>query len=136
MMEEWKKKNHIYVSAKTVKYLVKSGRLSHTKGLIAKALNINPIISMDNEGKGTTYGKAFSEKGSLHLIMKDVKKLLKSGRLWNYSITHIDNPQMADLYIAEMEKLTGKKPLFINDCSPVLGANGGPGLVVLSVMEE
>jgi hypothetical protein len=35
-----------------------------------------------------------------------------------------------------METLTGKKPLFINDCSPVLGVHGGPGTVVLSIMEE
>jgi hypothetical protein len=39
-------------------------------------------------------------------------------------------------YATQMEALTGKKPLFINDCSPVLGVHGGPGTVVLSVMEE
>jgi fatty acid-binding protein DegV len=35
-----------------------------------------------------------------------------------------------------MEKLTGKKPLFIEQVSPVLGANTGPGVTGISVMLE
>jgi fatty acid-binding protein DegV len=33
-----------------------------------------------------------------------------------------------------METLTGKKPIFINEASPVLVTNAGPGVVALSVM--
>jgi DegV family protein with EDD domain len=135
-VESWNDKNHILVSAKTVKYLVKSGRLSHSKGVMGKLLGVNPIISVNNEGKATTFGKAYSEKGSMKLLMKEASKLLEKGKIWGYSISHIRNIETADWYASQMETLTGKKPLFINDCSPVLGVHGGPGTVVLSIMEE
>jgi uncharacterized protein len=135
-VESWNDKNHILVSAKTVKYLVKSGRLSHSKGVLGKLLGVNPIISVNNEGKATTFGKAYSEKGSMKLLMKEASKLLEKGKIWGYSISHIQNPETASWYASQMETLTGKQPLFINDCSPVLGVHGGPGTVVLSIMEE
>jgi hypothetical protein len=135
-VESWNDKNHILVSAKTVKYLVKSGRLSHSKGVLGKLLGVNPIISVNNEGKATTFGKAYSEKGSMKLLMKEASKLIEKGKIWGYSISHIQNPETAGWYASQMETLTGKQPLFINDCSPVLGVHGGPGTVVLSIMEE
>jgi hypothetical protein len=135
-IESWNEKNHILVSAKTVKYLVKSGRLSHSKGVMGKLLGVNPIISVNNEGKAFTFGKAYSEKGSMKLLMKEAAKLIEKGKIWGYSISHIRNLDTAQWYASEMETLTGKKPLFINDCSPVLGVHGGPGTVVLSIMQD
>lgn len=135
-IDEWNDKNHILVSAKTVKYLVKSGRLSHSKGVMGKLLGIRPIISVDAEGKATTFGKSYSEKGSMKLLMAEASRLVENGKIWGYAISHIKNFETASWYASQMEVLTGKKPLFINDCSPVLGVHGGPGTVVLSIMEE
>ncbi len=135
-IESWKDKNHILVSALTVKYLVKSGRLSHSKGIAGKILGVRPIISVNNEGKAITFGKSYSEKGSIKLLLGEAKRLVEKGPVWGYSISHIRNIETAELYALQMEKLTGQKPLFINDCSPVLGVHGGPGTVTLSIMEE
>ena len=135
-VESWKDKNHILVSALTVKYLVKSGRLSHSKGIAGKLLGVRPIISVNNEGKAITFGKTYSEKGSMKLLMDEASRIIEKGPVWGYSISHIRNLETAQAYASQMEALTGKKPLFINDCSPVLGVHGGPGTVTLSIMEE
>lgn len=135
-IEGWNLKNHILVSVKNVKYLVKSGRLSHSKGVVGKLLGVRPIISVDNDGKAYTFGKSYSEKGSIKLLMNEVHAILKQNPLWGYSISHIQNPETANWYATEMQKLTGLAPKFINDCSPVLGVHGGPGTVVLSMMEQ
>jgi DegV family protein with EDD domain len=135
-VDSWKDKNHILVSALTVKYLVKSGRLSHSKGVAGKLLGVRPIISVNNEGKAITFGKTYSEKGSMKLLMDEAKRIIGKGPVWGYSISHIRNLETARSYAGQMEILTGKKPLFINDCSPVLGVHGGPGTVTLSIMEE
>lgn len=135
-IEKWRDKSHILVSAITVKYLVKGGRLSHSKGIAGKLLGVRPIISVNNEGKVFTFGKAYSEKGSMKLLIDEAKRLIEKGQIWGYAISHVRNPETAEWYSVQMETLTGKKPLFINDCSPVLGVHGGPGTVVLSIMEE
>lgn len=136
LVGQWNPKNHILVSAKTVKYLVKSGRLSHSKGVIGKLLGVRPIISIDDDGKAITFGKAFNQKGSMKQLMDEASRLVEKGKIWGYAISHIRNPETAQWYATQMETLTGKKPLFVNECSPVLGVHGGPGTVVLSIMEE
>ena len=131
---EWNKKSRILVSALTVKYLIKSGRLSYSKGMMGKLMGVNPIITMTNDGKGDTFGKAFSEAGSMKRVMKEVELLLSRGEAWGFAISHIRNAGSANWYAERIEHLTGQKPRFITDCSPVLGVNGGPGTVVVSVM--
>jgi len=135
-IEQWAQKSHLLVSALTVKYLVKGGRLSHSKGFIGKLLGVRPIISIDNEGKAYTFGKAYSEKGSMKLVMDEATRLVEKGNIWGYAITHVRNEETANWYADQMEALTGRKPLFINSVSPVLAVHGGPGTVVLSIMEE
>jgi hypothetical protein len=135
-IEEWSDKSHLLVSARTVKYLVKGGRLSHSKGVISKLLGLRPVISADNDGKLFSFGKAYSEKGSMKLLIDEATRLAGKGKIWGYAITHARNIETAMWYSDQMEVLTGKKPLFVNDCSPVLGVHGGPGTVVLSIMEE
>ncbi len=130
----WSRKSHVLVSALTVKYLVKSGRLSYSKGIVGKLLGVTPIITMTPDGKGDTFGKAFSEKGSMKRVMKEVENLLSNGEAWGYAISHIRNATSAFWYAEQIENITGMKPQFINDCSPVLGVNGGPGTVVVAVM--
>lgn len=134
LIPEWSLKSRILVSALTVKYLIKSGRLSYSKGMMGKFLGVNPIITMTDDGKGDTFGKAFSESGSMKRVMKEVESLLSTGTAWGYAISHIRNPKSASWYADRLEQLTGMPPKFINDCSPVLGVNGGPGTVVVSVM--
>lgn len=130
----WNVKSKILVSATSVKYLVKSGRLSHSKGMIARMLNVNPLISMNDSGKAMTFGKAYNEKVSMNKVMREARKLLEDNTIWGYAISHIRNPETAHWYAGQMEQLTSQKPRFINECSPVLGVNGGPGTVVLSIM--
>jgi uncharacterized protein len=135
-IDEWSEKSHLLVSALTVKYLVKGGRLSHSKGFIGKLLGVRPIISVNDEGKAYTFGKAYSEKGSMKLVMDEASRLAEKGKIWGYALSHVRNLETAEWYAAQMELLTGMKPLFINNVSPVLAVHGGPGTVVLSIMEE
>lgn len=135
-VDEWGNKSHLLVSTQTVKYLVKGGRLSHSKGFIGKLLGVQPIISINNEGKVVTFGKAYSETGSKIQVLKEAERIISKGTIWGYAISHVRNPETAEWYATEMERLTGKKPLFSDDCSPALGVHGGPGTVVLSIMEE
>lgn len=64
IIEDSIKKAKIYVSVDTFKYMVKGGRVSPMKGFIGKILNLKPIISIDENGKGIAFGKAFSAKAN------------------------------------------------------------------------
>lgn len=135
-MEKWSQNTKMLVSAKTIKYMVKSGRVSHTKGLIGSLLNLKPVVTVNNEGKTEAFGKPFTEKGSMELIINKIKSMAAEKKIWGYSISHARNLSAANWYADQMRELCGLDPVFINDASPVLGVNVGPGVVALSVMFE
>ncbi len=60
--EKWVNDTRIFVSVRTLKYLVRSGRVSYFKGFIANLLNINPIISIDETGKTVVFDKALTKE--------------------------------------------------------------------------
>ncbi len=135
-IEAWKLKSMVRVSVTTLKYIVRSGRVSPFKSFVAKLLDLKPVIAIDDEGKASLFSKSFSAKGSMRKVMKSISKLTEGKKVWGYAITHANNNTAAQWYAMEMEKLTGKKPIFIDHASPALAANTGPGIACVSLMLE
>ena len=136
MTEKWIKNARILVSVKTLKYLVRGGRVSHVKGWIASLLNINPIVSVDETGKSIVFGKAFSQKANMQKVMDHLKKTGSGKTIWNYIVLHANNETAADWYSEEMEKLTSLKPVSVVNISPVVGLNAGVGAASVALMYE
>ncbi len=133
---EWIYNTNELVSVKTLKYMVKGGRVSPMKGRVAKLLNLKPIVSVNKEGKSVLYDKSFSEKGSMKKIVKLFQKMTEGKKLWGYCITQANNMSTANWYSKKLTEITGMEPLFINDTSPVIGVNAGIGSVCVNFMVE
>ncbi|MFN3393839.1 MAG: DAK2 domain-containing protein, partial [Candidatus Thermochlorobacter sp.] len=54
-----------YLSLETIDNLVRGGRLSKSKGFLAKLLHINPVLTFDDKGKVVQLDKGVGSKGSL-----------------------------------------------------------------------
>ena len=134
MTEEWVKKVKILVSVKDIKYLIRGGRLSATKGFIARLLNINPIVSIDESGKATVFDKSFNQKANMEKVMGHVKKMVEGKSVWNYIILHANNSEAAKWYTEKMEAVTSKKPASVVNISPVIGANTGIGAAAVALL--
>jgi len=133
-IESWKEKTLVRVSVTTLKYIVRSGRVSPFKSFVAKTLDLKPCIAIDEEGKASLFSKSFSSKGSMKRVLQNLVHETKNKKIWGYAITHANNAAAAQWYETEMEKLTGKKPVFIDHASPALAANIGPGIACISVL--
>lgn len=136
MAERWINNARIYVSVKTLKYMVRGGRVSHTKGLIAKILNINPIVSLDETGKAIVFDKTFSQKSNMMKVMSYIEKIKNDYGIWNYIVLHANNKIAADWFADKMEKLTNKKPVSVVNISPVIGANAGIGAASVALLYD
>ncbi len=136
MTEKWIRDTRIFVSVKTLKYMVKGGRVSAARGLIARILNINPIVSIDESGKAIVFGKTFSQKANMEKVMAHIKSLCTGRTIWNYIVLHANNEDAADWYSLKMENLTGKKPVSVCNISPVIGANSGVGAASVALLYE
>lgn len=134
MTEEWVKKVKILVSVKDIKYLIRGGRLSATKGFIARLLNINPIVSIDESGKATVFDKSFNQKANMEKVMGHISRMVEGKSVWNYIILHAHNSDAAKWYAEKMELITSRKPASVVNISPVIGANTGIGAAAVALL--
>jgi uncharacterized protein len=136
MSEKWINEAKVLVSVKDIKYLIRGGRLSATKGLIARILNINPIVTIDAEGKATVFDKAFNQKANMEKVMGHIRNMNQGKSVWNYIVLHASNEEAARWYTEKMETLTSKKPVSVVNISPVIGANVGIGAAAIAFLTD
>ena len=134
--EGWAAKTRLWVDIRTLKYMVRGGRVSPLKGLVARLLNIKPIITLDAEGKAAAAGKSFNRRQNMKKIVGLIRKESGGRKVWNYAIVHAQNPYRALHYAEELSPVLGKKPAYIMDISPVIGVHNGIGAVGVCVMYE
>jgi DegV family protein with EDD domain len=136
LAEEWRTKCRLLVDIKTLKYMVRSGRVSRLKGFMARMLNLKPIISLDKKGKAVAYGKSFNRHQNMKKIINTFKDLSQKNTIWKYAIVHAENVDRARVYSEKIESILGQKPAYIMDVSPAIGVHNGIGVVGLAVMLE
>ncbi|MGA2361128.1 MAG: DegV family protein [Candidatus Aminicenantales bacterium] len=136
LAESWIAKAKLWVDIRTLKYMVRGGRVSPLKGLLAGLLNIKPIISLDEEGRAVALGKSFSRRRNMTKIVGMIRREAAGQKVWNYAIVHAQNPYRALRYAKELGPVLGRKPAFIMDISPVIGVHNGIGVVGICLMFE
>lgn len=135
-VNEWISKSMIRVSVTTLKYIVKSGRVSPLKSFIARTLDLKPVITVNKEGRSELLSKSFSEKGCMRKIIRDLEEITSKQKVWGYAVTHANNKATAGWYASEMKRITGMDPAYIDNASPALVANTGSGVVCISLLFE
>jgi fatty acid-binding protein DegV len=104
------------------------------KGFIANLLNINPIVSMDENGNSFLFGKAFNQKKNMEKVMQHIRFICEGRGIWNYIILHAQNTDAAEWYTKKMNELTNKMPIAVVNISPVIGSNAGIGSASVALM--
>jgi len=136
LVNKWIPLTHIYVSVATFEYMVRGGRVSPMKGKLGKWLNLKPIVSLDENGKGIAFGSAFSQKANTHKIMGIVEKHHQEAAVERYCVVHADAAEKAKEYARELEKITGKPPVYITEISPIVALNAGRGAVAVAMVQS
>ena len=136
MLETMRAKTKILVSVKTLKYMVRSGRVSKVTGVIGKILNLKPVVSIDESGEGIILEKALSLGKATKKIHQHVSEVYKSQGIERYAIVHANAQDRADEYAAMFETLLGMKPAYVMDISTVVAMNAGIGTVAVAYIEK
>jgi hypothetical protein len=128
-LEDYTSRTRIYVSVNTLKYMVKQGRVSKVTGIIAKLMNLKPVIALDEFGAGIIKKKALSLRGNVRQIVK----LAKQGAIESYAMVHAMAKDRSDKLAIKIEKICGLKPVFTTEIGPVVAMNAGIGAIALAV---
>jgi uncharacterized protein len=132
--EKWIRDTRIFVSVRTLKYMIRGGRVSYLKGMIANLLNINPIVSMDENGSSYVFGKTLSQKANMEKVMDHIKQISENREIWNYVVLHAQNSEAASWYTLKMKELSGRDPAAVVNISPVIAGNAGIGAASVALM--
>ena len=114
--------------------MIKGGRVSKPAGFIDNVLGINPVVSMNKDGKSLLFGKTFSQIAILRKIFSHIEKTARGKSVWNFVILHAHNPEGAQVAESKMLKITGKKPVSVVNISPVIGMHAGHGAVSVALL--
>jgi len=118
----------LFIGLPTLKFLVKGGRITRTKGFLARLLGILPVLSLDREGKLAPVDKARGKNRLEQRIIRLVaERIRKEEREFRVAVAHTDAEETAQRIAREIESAAGIKPEMVMNASPVLGAHAGPG---------
>jgi DAK2 domain fusion protein YloV len=135
-LNDLKTKIKAFLSLQTIENLVRGGRLSKSKGLIARLLQINPVLTFNESGKVVQCGKGIGGKGALNKAIELAINYVKGKSTAKLAIVYSDNRALADE--AKEKVLTALPNLSVEvaQISPVLGVYGGSGCVALIALAE
>lgn len=126
----------IYVCLETLEYAAKGGRVPNSVGKIGMMIGLRPIMTLDETGKGATFGMGLSQKSITGKILKLVRSAMADKGIEAYSIVHADNLPLALEYKESLTKIIGKEPEFISEISSIIAIHSGPGSVAVCVTER
>ena len=126
---------HHWFFSTDLTFYVKGGRISKAAGWFGTALNICPLLHMDELGRLIPMNKIRGKKRVIEECVKRMETHAEGGRNYSgkcfisQSACYEDARAVADLVEKKFPKLNGK--VVINSIGTTIGSHTGPGTVAL-----
>ena len=112
-------------------FLKRGGRVSAATAVLGTALQIKPVLHVDNAGKLINVSKARGRDTAIKALLEKMKSTAIKPQAQTVFISHgdciEDANKLADMVRAEF----GIKDILISEIGPVIGAHSGPGTLAL-----
>ena len=110
-------------------YLKRGGRISRTTALLGTALNVKPVLHVDNEGHLIKMMQVRGRKKSIRKMAERLgETILPDSPIF---ISHGDCAEDAEMLKEILEKEYGKEVTLSTWIGSVIGAHSGPGTLAL-----
>jgi DegV family protein with EDD domain len=132
-VEDLKSRLNVYFLVDDVKYLQRGGRITRAKAGLAKLLNIQPLLKLENGKIEADSDKILfsSETKKINLLFKKLKKANNQNPIANVYIVFAGDKAeaQADKLIQKIEYELGIPRFSVHKLAlnPVVGAHAGPG---------
>jgi len=124
-----------YFMVDTLEYLHKGGRIGGGRRFLGSALNIKPILFLDEQGKiGALEQVRTKKKAVARLVELAVQE--SGGNPAHIGIIHADALEDAQDFKNQLAQAVHCKFLDIYDLSPVIGVHVGPGTLGMAIYTE
>ncbi len=104
----------------TLKYLAKSGRIGRAQRLVGTALDIRPVLALD-DGEVVPFKRARGRKRQMAALVEDLKPAAEAGSPMYFG--HIDAPDA----LSDLTSALGVERERVAEIGGVVGCHVGPG---------
>jgi len=125
-LREIRDKSVLLFSLKTLKYLVKSGRISWGQGKIATLLNIKPVMILD-DGEIKKVKVAFGDKGTMKKIIELLEEKLDKNFEYDFAVAHVEREEVIEFFKKNLREKFKMKKFYVSSLTPVISIHVGPG---------
>lgn len=112
-------------------FLKRGGRISGAAAVVGTALNIRPILRIENDGTLVNFLKKRGNKAALNQLVELYDNASEKPEGERICIVHSDNEEAADYLEQEVKRLN---PSCITNrvmLSPIIGSHTGPGMAAI-----
>lgn len=117
-------------------HLKRGGRISAATAIVGTALQIKPVLHVDDEGHLINMSKVRGRKASLNALVDKMTEYY-TNTYDTVMISQGDCRKDAEYVASEVKKrFKGVKRVIIGNVGPVIGSHTGPGVVALFFFGE
>jgi DegV family protein with EDD domain len=129
-------RTRLFIAVPTLEHLVRGGRVSPLKGLLARALGLLPVLTISKEGKAEPAAKARGFEAARVKMMALLFEAALAGSSGDtrFGVAHCDAAELAESIAREIRQRYPESDVIVVECGPALGAHGGPGAVAVAVL--
>ncbi len=119
----------------TLEYLHKGGRIGGAKRLVGSVLSIKPVLHLDN-GRIEPLASIRTKTKAIRHMLDVVLGEMQGKQHVHAGVIHARAPEDAAYIAQQVRENAHPEELLINELTPVIGANVGPGVVGMGYYTE
>ncbi len=118
-----------YFMVQDLMYLKRGGRVSAATAIVGSALNIKPILKIDENGKLVTVDKKRGNKAAMSALFTFFKENYNPEVCNTIYICDADTPELAENLAGKVREAAPEVRIRRTMLSPIIGAHTGPGML-------
>ena len=119
----------------TLEYLHKGGRIGGAKRLVGSMLSIKPVLHLE-DGRFEPLASIRTKNKAIQHMLDLVVAEMKGKSKVHAGVIHASSPAEAQEIAAKVRSEVNPAELLINELTPVIGANVGPGVIGMGYYTE
>ncbi|MBR6019204.1 MAG: DegV family protein [Lachnospiraceae bacterium] len=112
-------------------HLKRGGRLNSFEAIVGSALKIQPVLTIDPEGKLTVVSKERGTKNALAYLMRRLREDAADANSQTILIAHADCPEKAEMLRSMVNAEYPGAEVLVYKIGPIIGAHVGNGMCAM-----
>jgi DegV family protein with EDD domain len=133
--EDMRDRVHVLFAVDTLEYLHRGGRIGGAKRLLGTALNVKPLLHLENGGVEPLV-QVRTKRKAIARMLDEAGERLAGKSMAAAGVIDVDSPEEGNAVAEQVKERFSLSTVYRTTVSPVIGAHAGPGTVGIGFYAE